>query len=122
MTEPRTLFDKVWDRHIVAQGDNAPTILYIDLHLVHEVTSPQAFEGLRQRELVVRQPGRTFATMDHSTPTLGLELPMHDEMAFNQLKQLQNNCLEFGIHLYDMDSEDRGIVHGDHQVGPGSQA
>jgi 3-isopropylmalate/(R)-2-methylmalate dehydratase large subunit len=108
---PKTLFDKIWDRHVVLQKSDSPAILYIDLHLVHEVTSPQAFAGLRQRGLPVRRPDRTFATMDHSTPTTSLDLPLFDDMARRQLQQLQANCKEFGIKLYDLDSPQRGIVH-----------
>ena len=85
MPQSKTLLDKIWDQHVVAQEPKAPAILYIDMHLVHEVTSPQAFSELRERDLPVRRPDRTFATMDHSTPTLSLELPLLDEMAINQL-------------------------------------
>jgi len=115
MSKGKTLFEKIWERHIVHEIMDAPSILYIDLHLVHEVTSPQAFNGLREKGLPVRRPDRTFATMDHSTPTVGLELPLHDEMAFRQLRQLEQNCHEFGIKLYDMTSDKRGIVH---VIGP----
>ena len=111
----RTLFDKIWECHLVHQEPDAPAILYIDLHLVHEVTSPQAFDGLRARGLKVRRPMRTLATMDHSTPTSGLYLPLADEMAARQLNQLRVNCQEFGIPLYDMDHPQRGIVH---VIGP----
>src|SRR5690606_35491824 len=86
-----------------------------DLHLVHEVTSPQAFSGLRQRGLRVRRPDRTVATMDHSTPTTGLDLPMFDVQAARQLEQLAQNCRDFGVPLYDMASPERGIVH---VIGP----
>lgn len=115
MTPPKTLFDKIWDNHVVIDEEGSPTVLYIDLHLVHEVTSPQAFAGLRQRGLSVRRPDRTVATMDHSTPTTGLELPMFDVQAARQLEQLAQNCRDFGIPLYDMQSEERGIVH---VIGP----
>lgn len=115
MPKPRTLFEKIWDAHIVAQEPDAPVILYIDLHLVHEVTSPQAFTTLRERGLSVRRPDRTVATMDHSTPTTDLSLPVFDDMAASQLRQLQTNCREFGIPLYDLDSPLRGIVH---VIGP----
>jgi 3-isopropylmalate/(R)-2-methylmalate dehydratase large subunit len=115
MSKPRTLFEKIWDRHQIIQEPGAPAILYIDLHLVHEVTSPQAFEGLRQKGLHVRRPERTVATMDHSIPTTGLDLPILDVLADRQLKQLQTNCKEFGISLYDMESDQRGIVH---VIGP----
>lgn len=112
---PKTLFEKIWDRHVVLHEPGSPAILYIDLHLVHEVTSPQAFTGLRQRGLLVRRPERTVATLDHSTPTTTLDLPLLDDMARRQLQQLQANCSEFGIHLFDLDSPQRGIVH---VIGP----
>jgi len=112
---PKTLFEKVWDAHIVAQEPDSPVILYIDLHLVHEVTSPQAFSGLRQKGLSVRRPDRTVATMDHSTPTLGFTLDLVDDLAAAQIRQFQANCRDFGVPLYDMDSQERGIVH---VVGP----
>ncbi len=115
MSDPRSLFQKIWDQHVVAQQLDAPAVLYIDLHLVHEVTSPQAFEGLRQKGLRVRRPERTVATMDHSTPTTDPSLPVIDEMAARQLHQLALNCQQFGIQLYDMNSEQRGIVH---VIGP----
>jgi len=111
MTKPKTLFDKIWDAHIVSQPPDAPAILYIDLHLVHEVTSPQAFSGLRQKGLAVRRPDRTVATMDHSIPTTNLDLPLVDQLADKQLRQLQQNCQDFGIPLYDMHNPERGIVH-----------
>jgi 3-isopropylmalate/(R)-2-methylmalate dehydratase large subunit len=115
MQPPRTLFEKIWDSHIVSQEADAPAVLYIDLHLVHEVTSPQAFAGLRQKGLRVRRPERTVATMDHSTPTISLDLSLADEMAARQLRQLQKNCQEFGVPLYDLDDPQRGIVH---VIGP----
>ncbi len=114
-SKPRTLFEKIWDNHAIVQEPDSPAVLYIDLHLVHEVTSPQAFTGLRQRGLRVRRPDRTVATMDHSTPTTGLSLPMFDTQAAAQLNQLSENCREFGIRLFDMDSPERGIVH---VIGP----
>ena len=97
---PLTLFDKIWEQHLVAQEADSPAILYIDLHLLHEVTSPQAFAGLREKGLQVRRPGRTLATMDHSTPTESLDFPVEDEQAHHQLRQLQINCMEFGIRLW----------------------
>ncbi len=112
---PQTLFEKVWQKHVVAQEPNAPAVLYIDLHLVHEVTSPQAFSGLRSKGLKVRRPENTVATMDHSTPTVGLSLSLVDDMAAHQIRQFQTNCQDFGIRLYDLDSNERGIVH---VVGP----
>ena len=115
MNTPRSLFEKVWDSHVVRQEANAPAILYIDLHLVHEVTSPQAFNGLREKGLNVRRPERTVATMDHSTPTAGLSLSLVDEMAARQLRQLEKNCRDFGLTLYDLEDPQRGIVH---VIGP----
>ncbi len=115
MAEPKTLFEKIWERHVVAQEPDSPAILYIDLHLVHEVTSPQAFEGLRQRGLKVRRPDRSIATMDHSTPTRTLSMEGLDEMGAKQLQKMRQNCQEFGIKLYDLDDPQRGIVH---VIGP----
>jgi 3-isopropylmalate/(R)-2-methylmalate dehydratase large subunit len=112
---PLTLFDKIWDAHVVSQAPGSPAVLYIDLHLVHEVTSPQAFTGLREKGLLVRRPECTVATMDHSTPTSDLHLPLADEMADRQVRQLQANCQEFGIRLYGIDHPQRGIVH---VIGP----
>jgi 3-isopropylmalate/(R)-2-methylmalate dehydratase large subunit len=112
---PKTLFEKVWNNHVVVQEPDSPAILYIDLHLVHEVTSPQAFSGLRQKGLPVRRPGHTVATMDHSTPTKGLSLSLVDDMAAAQIRQFRKNCQDFGIRLYDLENEQRGIVH---VVGP----
>ncbi len=111
---PQTLFEKIWDSHVVVQEPDSPAVLYIDLHLVHEVTSPQAFEGLRQRGLRVRRPDKTVATMDHSVPTLPGAAPV-DEMAARQLAQLEENAREFGIRLYGRDHPQRGIVH---VIGP----
>ena len=99
----------------MAQELDSPAILYIDLHLVHEVTSPQAFTGLRERGLKVRRPDKTVATADHSTPTHDLSLPIADEIAARQIRQLEANCRDFGIQLYDMSHPDRGIVH---VIGP----
>jgi len=112
---PQTLFEKVWNAHVVTQQPETPAILYIDLHLVHEVTSPQAFTGLRQRGLKVRRPERTVATMDHSIPTHDPSLPILDLLAAAQIKQMETNASEFGIRLYGMNSEHRGIVH---VIGP----
>ena len=112
---PKTLFEKLWDSHVVTQQADSPAILYIDLHLVHEVTSPQAFTGLRQRGLKVRRPDKTVATMDHSIPTTPVGGPMTDALAAAQIKQLEINAAEFGIPLYGMDSPQRGIVH---VIGP----
>jgi 3-isopropylmalate/(R)-2-methylmalate dehydratase large subunit len=111
----RTLFDKIWDAHVVAAEPARPSVLYIDLHLVHEVTSPQAFSGLRARGLRVRRPDKTVATMDHSIPTLPKALAVVDDAARAQLRTLADNCREHGITLHDMDSADTGIVH---VIGP----
>ncbi len=108
---PKTLFEKVWESHVVTQQPDSPTILYIDLHLIHEVTSPQAFTGLRQRGLKVRRPDKTFATMDHSTPTHDLSLPIADPIAEAQIRQMEKNAAEFNVSLYGLDSPKRGIVH-----------
>ena len=120
MASPRTLFDHVWAAHIVRpETPDTPAVLYIDLHLVHEVTSPQAFTELRQRGLKVRRPDRTLATMDHSTPTtprnaLGV-IPVVDPQAIVQLDQLRTNCAEFDIPLFELGTLDQGIVH---VIGP----
>ena len=141
----RTLFDKIWDTHIVAAPDGqsplaphpaksapdggaalspqhaktaragGPSLLYIDLHLVHEVTSPQAFDGLRANGRRVRQPLRTVATVDHNIPTTPRGLPVADPIAARQIEALQKNCREFGVPLFDMDSAEQGIVH---VIGP----
>jgi len=107
----KTLFQKVWENHIVAEEAGRPSVLYIDLHLIHEVTSPQAFSGLRARGLKVRRPDRTVATMDHSTPTLPKHLQVIDDEAKAQLSQLEKNCAEFGIQLYPLGNSRNGIVH-----------
>lgn len=114
-TTPKTLFDKIWESHVVTQQDDAPAVLYIDLHLVHEVTSPQAFTGLRQRGLKVRRPEKTLATMDHSIPTTPIDVPILDQLAAAQIKQMETNAREFGIELHGMTSLHRGIVH---VIGP----
>ena len=124
----KTLFEKVWDAHVVeASGGEAgggeaksadggaPTVLYVDVHLVHEVTSPQAFSLLRERGLPVRRPERTFATMDHAIPTLHPERPIADPQAANQVETLRRNCADFGVRLFDLRGPDQGIVH---VVGP----
>jgi len=116
MSQPRTLFEKVWERHLVApQTDESPAVLYIDLHLVHEVTSPQAFTVLRERGLKVRRPDCTLGTMDHSTPTTPLDVPILDAQAAAQIDQMKRNCAEFGIPLYALGSAYQGIVH---VIGP----
>ena len=111
----RTLFDKVWDAHVVAAPAGQAALLYIDLHLVHEVTSPQAFDGLRANGRRVRQPLRTVATVDHNIPTTPRGLPIVDAIAARQIEALQKNCREFGVPLFDMDSNEQGIVH---VIGP----
>jgi len=112
---PKTLLQKIWDSHVVAEQPESPAVLYIDLHLVHEVTSPQAFTGLRQRGLKVRRPDKTLATMDHSIPTTPIDVPIADAMAAAQIKQMETNAAEFGITLHGMTSPHRGIVH---VIGP----
>jgi 3-isopropylmalate/(R)-2-methylmalate dehydratase large subunit len=112
---PRTLVEKIWDAHVVSSEPGAPAILAVDLHLVHEVTSPQAFTGLRERGLKVRKPGQTVATADHSIPTLDPSLPILDELARKQLAQIEENCREFGIPFHGKGSPTRGIVH---VIGP----
>ncbi|MFM9165453.1 MAG: 3-isopropylmalate dehydratase large subunit [Candidatus Limnocylindrus sp.] len=112
---PKTIIEKIWNQHVVDQQEGAPAILAIDLHLVHEVTSPQAFTGLRARGLKVRRPDRTVATADHSIPTTPRNLPIADEMAAAQVKQLEANCAEFGVPLHGWESPNQGIVH---VIGP----
>lgn len=113
--QPKTLFQKIWDSHVVTEQADAPAVLYIDLHLVHEVTSPQAFTGLRQRGLKVRRPDKTLATMDHSIPTTPIDVPIADAMAAAQIKFMEQNAADFGIELHGMTSPHRGIVH---VIGP----
>ncbi len=115
MSKPLTLFEKVWNNHLVAQEPGSPAVLYIDLHLLHEVTSPQAFTGLRQRGLKVRRPDKSFATVDHSIPTLDPSIPMTDKIAEKQIDQMETNANEFGIRFFGMHSLQRGIVH---VIGP----
>jgi 3-isopropylmalate/(R)-2-methylmalate dehydratase large subunit len=115
MAQQLTLFQKVWNTHIVAQEPDSPAILYIDLQLVHEVTSPQAFDGLRKRKLKVRRPDKTVGTMDHSIPTLPPSVPVSDELAAKQMRQMEINAQEFGFRLYGKDHPQRGIVH---VIGP----
>ncbi|WP_339148021.1 MULTISPECIES: 3-isopropylmalate dehydratase large subunit [unclassified Sutcliffiella] len=108
---PKTLYEKIWEKHLVLEKKDEPSVLYIDLHLIHEVTSPQAFEGLRQQNRRVRRPELTLATMDHSIPTKDRHLPFRDEIAKKQVDALQKNCKEFGIKLFDLQSKNQGIVH-----------
>jgi 3-isopropylmalate/(R)-2-methylmalate dehydratase large subunit len=110
-----TLFEKLWRAHVVRETQNEPTLLYIDLHLIHEVTSPQAFEGLRQAGRKVRRPDLTVGTADHNVPTTDRRLPIADAIAAQQIDTLRNNCAEFGIQLFDIDSPEQGIVH---VIGP----
>jgi 3-isopropylmalate/(R)-2-methylmalate dehydratase large subunit len=114
MKQPKTIIQKIWEKHTVVQETEKPDLLYIDLHLVHEVTSPQAFEGLRLTGRKVRQPERTYATVDHNVPTINRPL-IRDEVARKQMDTLRSNCAEFGIRLADIDHPDQGIVH---VIGP----
>ncbi|MFN3980145.1 MAG: 3-isopropylmalate dehydratase large subunit [Caldilinea sp.] len=111
----KTLFEKVWDAHVVAQDDGAPAVLYIDAHLIHEVTSPQAFAMLREQGLKVRRPDKTFATMDHAIPTRSTDITLWPADAATQVRTLRQNCEDFGITLWDIDGPIQGIVH---VVGP----
>ncbi|WP_307335253.1 3-isopropylmalate dehydratase large subunit [Caldalkalibacillus uzonensis] len=111
---PKTMIDKIWEQHVVVEEENKPSLIYIDLHLIHEVTSPQAFEGLRLAGRRVRRPEQTFATMDHNVPTDD-PFSTRDEIAVKQMKTLTENCKEFGIPLADLHSEEQGIVH---VIGP----
>jgi 3-isopropylmalate/(R)-2-methylmalate dehydratase large subunit len=121
VTAPRTLFDKVWEAHVISQGqgtgrgETGPALLYVDLHLVHEVTSPQAFEGLRLARRRVRRPELTVATVDHNVPTGDRRLPIADQISARQVEALVRNAREFGVELFDLDSPDQGIVH---VIGP----
>jgi 3-isopropylmalate/(R)-2-methylmalate dehydratase large subunit len=108
---PRTTFEKIWDQHVVHAEAGQPAIVYIDLHLVHEVTSPQAFEGLRQAGRKVRRPERTVATPDHNVPTTDRSLPIADPISRQQIDTLRANCQQFGIRLYDLNDPNQGIVH-----------
>src|SRR6201993_5141180 len=115
MPAKKTLFEKVWEAHLVVEPTGRSPLVYIDLHLVHEVTSPQAFDGLRAAGRKVRQPQRTVATVDHSIPTEPRGTPNTDPTAARQIQALQSNCKEFGVRLFDMDSPEQGIVH---LIGP----
>ena len=115
MSKPLTIIEKVWDSHVVSESEGAPSLLYIDLHLVHEVTSPQAFSGLRARGLKVRRPDLTFGTTDHSTPTTPRHLPIVDQIAAAQVAQMEANAKEFGIPCFGFQSDKQGIVH---VIGP----
>lgn len=112
----QTLFEKIWRSHVIVEKPNNTTaLLYIDRHLVHEVTSPQAFDGLRMNNRQVRRPDLTVATMDHNVPTTSRSLPIVDQMSSNQIKALEKNCKDFGIRLFDVNSPNQGIVH---VIGP----
>ena len=111
----RTLFEKIWDSHVVVQQDDGPSLLYVDRHLVHEVTSPQAFDGLRMNKRMVRRTDLTFATMDHNVPTTDRSLPILDQISSRQIQVLEKNCKDFGIELFDIHSPNQGIVH---VIGP----
>jgi len=112
----KTVYDKIWENHLVYSGnDNDPSLIYIDRHFIHEVTSPQAFDGLRINNRRVRKPDLTFATVDHNIPTTNRSLPLVDEISSLQIKSLQKNCQDFGITLFDMNDQNQGIVH---VIGP----
>ncbi|HZY65535.1 MAG TPA: 3-isopropylmalate dehydratase large subunit [Rubrobacteraceae bacterium] len=115
MSRPKTLAEKIWDRHVVRSVEGEPDLLYVDLHLVHEVTSPQAFEGLRLAGRKVRRPDLTVATMDHNVPTWGPDRPVEDKVSAKQMEALRNNCEEFGIQLHSWGTIGQGIVH---VIGP----
>ena len=111
----KTLFEKIWESHIVVEKQNRPSLIYIDRHLVHEVTSPQAFDGLRMNNRKVRRPDLTIATMDHNVPTTDRSLPILDQTSSVQIQTLEKNCKDFGIKLFDINSPNQGIVH---VIGP----
>lgn len=111
MSQPKTLFDKIWDAHVVKQTEGSPDVVYIDRHFIHEVTSPQAFDGLRKRGIKVFNPQRTTATPDHNVPTLDQHLPIKEALSRHQVETLRKNTAEFGITLYDLGHPFQGIVH-----------
>ena len=113
MTE--TLFEKIWNSHVVVERENEPSLIYIDRHLVHEVTSPQAFESMTLSGRKVRRPELTIATVDHNVPTVGRDQPWEDPLSVQQVETLRQNCKEFGIPLFDVDDSRQGIVH---VIGP----
>jgi len=115
MPHPKTLIDKIWDAHVVREQAGEPTLLYIDLHLIHEVTSPQAFEGLRLSGRTVRRPDLTYATVDHNVPTTDRSLPIEDPISKQQIDTLRQNCAEFNLPFADIHSRDQGVVH---VIGP----
>ena len=112
---PKTLFDKIWDSHVVRSIQGGPDVLYIDRHYIHEVTSPQAFEGLRQRGVSVFRPRKTIATADHNIPTTNQDLPIKDELSRLQVEKLGENCRESGIEYFGLNDPKNGIVH---VIGP----
>ena len=114
-TNPKTLFEKIWDQHVVHEETGRPSLIYIDRHLIHEVTSPQAFEGLRLAGRKIRRPDLTFATMDHNVPTSDRSIPVEDPLSARQMETLTHNCHEFGVTLFDLNSPHQGIVH---VIGP----
>jgi 3-isopropylmalate/(R)-2-methylmalate dehydratase large subunit len=111
----KTLFEKIWDSHVVVESQSGPSLIYVDRHLVHEVTSPQAFDGLRLNDRKVRRPDLTIATMDHNVPTNDRSLPILDQTSAIQIQTLEKNCQDFGIKLFDINSPNQGIVH---VIGP----
>src|SRR3989337_1310276 len=113
--KPRTMFEKIWVDHVVHSEEGKQTLLYIDLQLVHEVTSPQAFQGLRLAGRKVRRPERTIATVDHNVPTTDRSLPIADPISKQQIDTLRENCREFSIRFYDLSDKRQGIVH---VIGP----
>src|SRR5580700_3406367 len=112
---PKTLFDKIWDNHVVKTIDGGPSILYIDRHFIHEVTSPQAFKGLEQRGIKLSHPQKIVATADHNVPTINQHLPIREELSRKQVDKLKENCEKFGIKLYGLGHPFQGIVH---VIGP----
>jgi 3-isopropylmalate/(R)-2-methylmalate dehydratase large subunit len=117
----RTLLDKIWDRHVVCAGPEGSSILYIDLHLVHEVTSPQAFTGLREAGRKVPRPDLTFATLNHNIPTTGNRMVLEDALARTQVEALRKNCRDFGVQLFDLDRAGTGYCARD-RTGTGIDA
>ncbi|MGH2608497.1 MAG: aconitase family protein, partial [Tepidiformaceae bacterium] len=115
MAEPRTITRKIWDNHVVSSEDGKPDLLYIDLHLVHEVTSPQAFESLRLSGRKVRRPELTLATVDHNVPTADRDKPWTDPLSVQQVETLEKNCQDFGVPLFGVNDIRQGIVH---VIGP----
>src|SRR6516162_7173620 len=107
----RTLAEKIWDAHVVRSADGEPDLLYIDLHLLHEVTSPQAFDGLRMAGRSVRRPDLTIATEDHNTPTLDIDKTIADPVSRLQIETLRKNCADFGVRIHSLGDEQQGIVH-----------